>query len=98
MIMLQLNKVSVTFKIVSLKEVFLDDHAKFYILYVAYLWKRMAFASEYKQHRGSGIPLVPKHVLALHHGQLEAEMGSLAHLDTQIGEQKNASGAIKGTF
>jgi hypothetical protein len=56
-----------------------------------YLRKRVVFQKHFETMNPSKkIPLRPKNVWLLHGGRLSKEMGSLAHADTQFGEQKNA--------
>jgi hypothetical protein len=55
-----------------------------------YLLIRSKFQEAFESKHGKDIPLRPKNIWLLHAGRLAQEMGSLALVDTQFGEQKNA--------
>jgi hypothetical protein len=77
-------------KILAWKEVLPGDLQIYDEAMIDYLCKRKLFKEQFERSHKKTIPLRPKNIWLLHGGRLAKEMGSLAHLDTQFGEQKNA--------
>jgi len=77
-------------KILAWKEVFPEDDQAYEEAMNDYLSKRFVFQEKFEKRHQRKIPLRPKNIWILHAGRLSKEMGSLAHLDTQFGEQKNS--------
>jgi len=74
-------------RIISWKEVFATDEAVYNDASMTYFETRLAIQ---QQLGTSKMRLVPKHIWSIHYGWQAQAMGSLAHLDTNIGEQKNS--------
>lgn len=75
--------------IIAWKEVYEGDLDQFRSSMCQYLTQRLEFQIEYEQSKNKMLPLLPKNIWALSYGRLAQQMGSMAHLDTQFGEQKN---------
>jgi len=75
---------------VCFKEVLQRDKDNFTLAYCEYLTNWLKFSKKYESTHKKQINLTPKHVWVMHYGRLAQEMGSMAHVDTQMGEQKNA--------
>jgi len=76
--------------VVNQREVFSEDFNIVKESTIGYLEKRLSFRDSLPFPAKDKFRLLPKHVWALSYGRLAQEMGSLANVNTQIGEQKNA--------
>lgn len=76
--------------IIYLFQVYPSDEDTYNNAMTQYLLVRSKFQEMFEQKHKRAIPLRPKNIWMLHAGRLAQDMGSLAVIDTQFGEQKNA--------